>query len=324
VSDPEALDALPAAAPEPSAPIVDVHVHVFAPEVIRARDAYLDRDDWYRLLYADPRSRMADADQVIAEMDETGVAQSVIFGFAFRDQGLCRETNDYVLDAVRRHPGRLVGFACVSPEAPGAVAELERCLDAGLQGCGELFPDGQGFALVDSGGLDRVAAVLAERGLPINLHSNEPVGHVYAGKGDNTPGPCYAFAARHPQLTIVFAHMGGGLFLYELMGSARPALARVFYDTSAVPYLYRPDVYALAAHIAGPEKILFGSDYPLLSPARYLCDLEDLDPGLRRALLGGSARAALGLPEPPAGLVPAAACPVDEFAGDGPGIVAIP
>ena len=37
---------------------------------------------------------------------------------------------------------------------------------------------------------------------------------------------------------------------------------RVYYDTSAVPYLYRPDVYEMAAAAAGPQKLLFGSDYP--------------------------------------------------------------
>lgn len=275
--------------------MVDSHVHLFAPEVIRGRESYLERDDWFRLLYADPNSRMVPYERVIEEMDATGVDWSIVFGFAFRDQGLCRETNDYVMEAVRAHPDRLVGFACVSPEEPGAARELERCLEGGLRGAGELFPDGQRFDLADSPGLDRVAGILSERGLPLGLHSNEPVGHVYPGKGANTPGPCYQFASHHPDLTVIFAHMGGGLFLYELMPEVRKTLSRVYYDTSAAPYLYRRDVYALASAMAGPEKILFGSDYPLLSPARYLRDTEDLDAPLREAIFGGNAAAILGL-----------------------------
>ena len=279
----------------PLGPVIDVHVHVSSPELIAGREAYLQRDEWFRLLYEDPKSRLVTCAQVLSEMDDTGVDRSVIFGFAFRDQGLCREANDYVIEAVRAHPDRFTGFACVSPEVPGAVEELERCLDAGLAGCGELFPDGQRCDLVCSTGLDRVAEVLTERGLPLNLHANEPVGHAYAGKGDNTPGPCYEFAHRHPQLDIILAHMGGGLFFYELMADVRATLARVRYDTSAVPYLYRRDLYSIAADIAGVDKLLFGTDYPLLSPRRYLADTEDLDATFRQALFGGNAAKLLGL-----------------------------
>lgn len=276
-------------------PIIDVHVHVSSPELIAGRDAYLPRDEWFRLLYENPKSRLVTYEQVLTEMAATGVTRSVIFGFAFRDQGLCRETNDYVIEAMRARPDRFLGFACVSPEKPGAVEELERCLDAGLAGCGELFPDGQQFDLMGSSGLDRIAEVLRERGLPINLHANEPVGHAYPGKGDNTPGPCYEFARRHPQLDIIFAHMGGGLFFYELMNEVRATLARVYYDTAAAPYLYRRDLYSVAAATAGPHKLLFGTDYPLLSPRRYLAETEDLEPAFRRAFLGGNAAALLGL-----------------------------
>jgi predicted TIM-barrel fold metal-dependent hydrolase len=279
----------------PSPPIIDVHVHVFPPGVIRDREEHLDCDEWFCNLYSDPRSRMVSAEDVLTEMDASGVARSVIFGFAYRDQGLCREANDYVLEALRAHPDRFIGFACVSPDQPGAVAELERCLDAGFAGCGELFPDGQDFDLRDSPGLDRVARVLVERDRPLNVHANEPVGHVYAGKGDNTPGPCYAFAERHPDLDIIYAHMGGGLFFYELMGKVKQVLVRVYYDTSAVPYLYRNEVYTVAAATAGTDKLLFGSDYPLLSPARYLAEAADLERELHDAVFGGNAARLLRL-----------------------------
>lgn len=279
----------------PLGPVIDVHVHVSSPELIAGREAYLERDEWFRLLYENPKSRLVTREQVLSEMDDTGVDRSVIFGFAFRDQGLCREANDYVIEAVRAYPDRFTGFACVSPEVPGAVQELERCLDAGLAGCGELFPDGQRFDLVGSPGLDLIAEVLRQRGLPLNLHANEPVGHPYPGKGDNTPGPCYEFAHRHPQLDIILAHMGGGLFFYELMTEVRVTLARVYYDTSAVPYLYRRDLYSIAATTAGVHKLLFGTDYPLLSPRRYLADTEILDATFRQALFGGNAAKLLGL-----------------------------
>ena len=45
---------------------------------------------------------MATADDVLAQMDEDGIDLSVVFGFPFADQGLCREVNDYVLEEVVR------------------------------------------------------------------------------------------------------------------------------------------------------------------------------------------------------------------------------
>lgn len=266
---------------------VDAHVHVFPPEMIDRRDAYLLRDDRFAALYRSPCARMATADEVVAHMDETGVEQSIVFGFPFRDQGLCRMVNDYVLEAVTARPVRLAGLACVSPREPGAVAELARCLDAGLRGCGELAP---GASSEDLDSLAGVAAVLRERRLPLLLHANEPVGHEYPGKSGFGPAACVAAAMANPGLKLVFAHVGGGAFLYEAMPELRQVLADAYYDTSAVPYLYDAGIYRAAEATAGAQKLLFGSDYPLLSPARYREGLNALPSAARAAICGDNAR----------------------------------
>ena len=268
--------------------LVDAHVHVFPPELIRDRQAHLERDVRFGELYRLPRARMVTADQVIESMDREGIDLSIVVGFPFTDQGLCRLLNDYLLEAVATYPQRLAGLACVAPEAPGAVAELERCLDAGLRGCGELAPE-------PGEKLKAVAGHLRERGAPLLVHASEPVGHEYPGKGRYGPDSCFALAASHPGLTIVFAHFGGGLFLYECMPEVRKALATVFYDTAAAPYLYDAGIYRAVESTAGIEKIIFGSDYPLLAPGRYLPELETLSPAARDAVLAGNARKVLGL-----------------------------
>ncbi len=53
------------------------------------------------------------------------------------------------------------------------------------------------------------------------------------------------------------------------------AFANVMYDTAASPFLYRDAVYAAAAGILGSSKILFGSDYPLISPERYVRSISE-------------------------------------------------
>lgn len=279
-------------------PTVDAHVHVFPAEMVRDRTPYLGRDDRFRALYSDPDALMVTPLEVLTHMDECGVEVSVLAGFAFADQGLCRMVNDCILEAVRAHPDRFAGLACVSSEASGAIAELERCLDGGLRGCGELTPRNEAperASWEDGPGLDAVADCLRERGLPLLVHASEPLGHTYPGKGRFTPEACYALAERHPGLRIVFAHMGGGLFLYETMPEVKRVLADVYYDTAAVPYLYNTDIYEVAVASAGAKKFLFGSDYPLLSPTRYMQGLERLAPSDREAVEGGNARRVFGL-----------------------------
>jgi predicted TIM-barrel fold metal-dependent hydrolase len=273
--------------------LVDAHVHVFPPEIVRQRELYLAKDQRLDTLYRSPKASMATAQEVLEQMDENGVELSIVCGFAFRDQGVCRESNDYIVEAVKANPTRLAGLACVSPGAPGAGAELERCLDAGLRGCGELAPlSGDRGAIAE---LATVADCLRERGLPMLVHSSEPVGHDYAGKDRFTPEACLALAQAYPELKIVFSHLGGGLFLYELMPEVRECLVNAFYDTAAVPYLYAPGVYEVAVMAAGPEKLIFGSDYPLLSATRCLEGLERLSAEHQLAVRVGNARRVFGL-----------------------------
>jgi predicted TIM-barrel fold metal-dependent hydrolase len=225
--------------------VVDAHVHVFPPELVADRNAFLDRDARFEALYRSPKACMATVEDVMGHMDESGVSLSIIFGFAFKDPGLCRMVNDYVAEAVRSRPDRLAGLACVAQGDPGARVELERCLDAGLSGCGELAPDPADPELL--AGLAPLAGCLRERGLPLVVHASEPVGHEYPGKGAFSPKSCYALAEAYQGLKLVLSHMGGGLFLYELMPEVRQVLADVYYDTAAVPYLYQPQ--ATEAHL---------------------------------------------------------------------------
>lgn len=273
--------------------LIDAHVHIFPPEMARGREIYLERDQRFRELYSSSKARMATAEDVLAHMDGSGTETSIVFGFAFKDQGLCREVNDYVLDVMRANPRRMVGLACVSPGADGARAELERCLEAGMRGCGELTPAAGGQAEIAE--MVAVAGCLRERGLPLLVHCSEPVGHEYAGKGRFTPEACLALARAYPGLTLVFSHMGGGLFLYELMPEVRASLTYAFYDTAAVPFLYDPLVYRVAVSVVGAERLLYGTDYPLLPAKKYRQGLQGLPRRQRAAVSRGNARRVFGL-----------------------------
>jgi len=278
--------------------IVDFHTHIFPPEVIARRARLAARDSWFEELYGDPRARMADADQLIAAMAQAGVDHAVTFSFGWRDPGLIAECNSYVIEAVRRYPGKLTGMAVVQPvDAAGAVAEIERCARAGLRGVGELMPHGQGYALSDLVVMAPIAEVCLAHDLLLLTHASEPVGHSYRGKGNVSPQALYAFIQAFPTLRVIAAHWGGGFPFYELMPEVHAASANLWYDSAASLYLYRPEVFATVGAICGAQKLLWASDYPLISQERMLAHARaaGLDPSAEALALGGNAAALLGL-----------------------------
>ena len=95
--------------------LIDFHTHLFPPEIFKYREHYCERDPWFNALYANPQVGLASAEDLIAEMETSGVDVSVTFSFGWTDIGLIEETNSYVIDAMRRYPGRIYGMAVLQP-----------------------------------------------------------------------------------------------------------------------------------------------------------------------------------------------------------------
>ena len=269
--------------------IIDSHVHILPDRVRDNLDRLTDREPWFAACHA-RGERVASAESLVAAMDELGVDRAVCFSWPFADASMCAEANDYVAAAVRRHPDRLSGFGVIQPLAPGAVREVGRCADIGLSGIGEMNADAQGWGLLDDAVEPALRASVAA-GMPWTLHCSEPVGRAYPGKGSSTPDRVMAFAERHPELTLICAHLGGGLPLYAHIPEVRRACAGLHFDTAAQPFVYEPSVYRALVDGVGAERILLGSDHPLLDVPRYLdaLDASGIDAAARELISGGNA-----------------------------------
>ena len=189
-----------------------------------------------------------------------------------------------------------------------SLDELARCLDGGMAGVGELGPYGQGCRLDDPDFL-RLAEACIRYDIPLNLHANEEVGHYYPGKATTPLRDYYRLASRYPELKLILAHWGGGLFFYELMPETRRALRNVWYDTAASPLIFPTrDIFNVALRCVDHRKLLYASDYPLrLYPRRqpepdfrpFLAELGSLDlpADVRADIMGTNAARLLGLGE---------------------------
>ena len=275
--------------------VIDSHTHILPDEFRSDKERWLKADRTFGALFSSSGAQTASAEDLISEMDGAGVDVAVAGGYGWTSHDAARLSNDYLLKSARRYPGRIIPFCGVSPLwGPDAVSEIERCAPDGARGVGELHPDTLGFLHSDFTILAPVMDCARSLGLPVMLHASEPVGHSYPGKGTVTPDLLEALVTAFPSNTFIFAHFGGGLPFYALMPEVKRLLRNCYFDSAAWPYLYERHVFEVATSTVGTDRIMFGSDYPLLPMSRALAALDELDKNTRVAVSGANASALFG------------------------------
>jgi len=273
--------------------IIDSHVHIFPEAVVKERGKFFKDEPSFELIYNSPNSRLASSRELLDMMDANKIDHAFTLGFPWRNISTARMHNDYLLEMSARYADRLSCFCCADTFVDGALQEIERALNCGAAGIGEIAFYGRG---IDDGVVESLAPVMAicrEKNVVIILHVNEPIGRLYPGKAPMTIVQIYGLVSRFHKNRFILSHMGGGLCFFHLMKkSAGVKFENVFYDTAAVPFLYEPIVYQLAMASAGKDKFIFGSDFPLINPSRYFNDFVkvSLPPDLKESLLYNNAK----------------------------------
>ncbi|MGH8961427.1 MAG: amidohydrolase family protein [Jatrophihabitantaceae bacterium] len=204
-----------------------------------------------------------------------------------------------VAEAVE-HDDVLIPFASVDPhDGDSAVAQLRELAAAGARGL-KLHPSLQDFVPNERAHYPLYEAA-AGLGLPIVFHTGQ------TGIGAGLPGgrgiklrysdPMLIddVAADHPNLTIVLAHPS--VPWQDAAISIATHKANVFIDLSGWSPKYFPPQLVRAANGLLKRKVLFGSDYPVITPDRWLADFAELDlkPEVVRLVLKDNAARLLGL-----------------------------
>jgi hypothetical protein len=278
--------------------IIDFHTHIVSPKIKQNRDDYARQCRSFASIFSDPKAKLATAEEIIAAMDNDSVDVSVVLNYGWSTQSLCAEVNDYILDSITRYSKRLVGFCSVVPsEDEAALREVERCIQNGAKGIGELRLDDHLKKKKSLAAVKPIVDIIIKHNSILLTHTSEPVGHQYSGKGEATPDMIYRLITTFPDLKLVCAHWGGGLPFYALMPEVKVALKNVYFDTAASPFLYTPQIYSQVVQLVGADKILFGSDYPLIPQRRFLKEISalDLSAATKRKILAGNAKNLLGI-----------------------------
>ena len=242
-------------------------------------------------MYGDPAAKMAVARELLAALDEADCDGALVAGFAFTHEPDLIEQNEYLMEAARVSGEMLVPFATVNPALPGWERVAQHAIDLGARGFGELRPHNQRWdPLGDEG--RRLCGLARDAELALLWHCSEPVGHGYPGKaGGIAPPELLTLAQDFPGLVMIAGHLGAGASFYLQMPEIRSAIDSLYFDTAAVSLLYDEPSVARLVDLIGPERVLFGSDYPLLSPRRQIERLTAQLPGpVLQAVCGGNAR----------------------------------
>jgi predicted TIM-barrel fold metal-dependent hydrolase len=201
--------------------IIDAHTHLYLRDMLP--DAFWQRfeQNYYRSFSGLPKDSTyknfiepmlnATPEDLIKDMDSAGIDRSITF---FLDWGLSvhgeakisiEKANEFVADAVKRYPDRLVGFVAVDPRRPDALNIVKQGIDSGLSGI-KLHPPAGWYP--DSPEAYEIYRFAEKEGLPVLTHS----GGIGSGLRAKFAQPINfdGVLGDFPGMNLCLAHLGMG------------------------------------------------------------------------------------------------------------------
>ena len=274
-------------------PQTDGHVHILSPELIRIWKGlgipFSRPDEYYSDIYVILKNAAVDRIDLISMAH---VFSSEEFGGFKNERELVEKENNYVASARDKYPKKVRAFCSVDPLRDYALDELERCRTGlGMDGIKLHHNANQVYLTVPEhlAKVKRVFHFAADHKLPILLHFDNS--HRRFGKPDVDLLVGSILKDLKP-IDMRIAHFGtSGGFSQRTRGflnafidqfAVEPALKkhRITFDISAVALdkdsegvrrLTEEDFAVLRRYIQrlGPERVAFGTDYPLYTPIEY-------------------------------------------------------
>lgn len=276
----------------------------------------------------DAQVRIAECDRHQVDLQVLSTVPIMFSYWAKPDHALdlSRILNDHIAGMVRDYPNRFAGLGTIPLQDPSkAIAELERCSrELGLAGV-EIGSHVNQWNLSDPN-LFEVFAAAEELDAAVFVHPWDMMGKERMGKywlpwlvgmpAENSLAICSMIFGgvfeRLPKLKVCFAHGGGSfpatigriehafkvrpdLCAVDNPRNPREYIGRFFLDT----LVHEPAALRYLLEIFGEDYLMLGTDYPFplgeLEPGSLIKSLKEISESTRHRLLGGSARAWLGI-----------------------------
>lgn len=228
--------------------VADFHAHIF-PDKLADKAAGSIGD-----FYGVEITRSASVERLLKEEAAAGVTRCVVSNSAVTAKQV-HNINTFLSEAAKAHPS-FIGFGSIFPGMDGAEEELDRMLELGLVGV-KIHPDFQKLAIDEPHCIDTYRAI-AKRGMPVLFHM-----------GDNrydfsSPERLTNLLRQVPDLRVVAAHFGGWNAWQRSLRHIQPE--NVMYDTSSSLGMTDRDMILRLIETIGPERLMFGTDFPMWSP----------------------------------------------------------
>ncbi|MET9078390.1 amidohydrolase family protein [Streptomyces sp. NPDC004232] len=279
---------------------IDVHTHAevskdghasLSPELLGASAAYFKAHG----------HRQPTVEEMAAHYRERRMAAVVFTVDAEHATGRSRIANEEIAESCAAHADVLLPFASVDPHKGRAgVREARRLVtEYGVRGF-KFHPSLQGFSPDDRMSYPLYEAI-EELGVPALFHTGQTgIGAGVPGGGGirlkhSDPMLVDDVAVDFPELRIILAHPS---FPWQdealAVATHKP---HVYIDLSGWSPKYFPPQLVRYANTLLKDKVLFGSDYPVITPDRWLADFAALDirPEVRPRILKENAARLLGL-----------------------------
>ena len=228
--------------------LIDIHTHIYPPAI--AHKAAASIRDFYQL---NTHEMDGTAETLLKKGDEVGIDRFVILPVAVRPDRT-RHINEFILEQVATQP-RFIGFGTIHASMENIADETQFIMDKGLKGI-KMHPDTQEFAIDDPRLFPAYENIQGK--LPVIFHMGDKRYNY------SHPAQLRKVLELFPRLQVIAAHFGGyGMYktAYELLHDKD-----CIYDVSSSMMFMEDGVAEKYIRMYGPERMAFGTDYPLWDP----------------------------------------------------------
>jgi predicted TIM-barrel fold metal-dependent hydrolase len=218
----------------------------------------------------------AGVDDLLRAMDEAGVSRAIVVG-------LEPEDSESIIEIATSYSSRLTSFIVVDPEDRTSFVIERAVVEGRIGGLGEIYLK-CGPSQLPEAYLRPVLKAARTHALPVMIHTGD--------FSYTAPLLVTDMARRFPDVIFILAHMGSITFVLDAIEIAK-MFPNVYLETSGMT---SPSMLRRAVAECGPERILFGSDYPFWHPLVELERIKATDLGMTttRMILGENIAHLLG------------------------------